>query len=135
MSSSSRTAFTAAAVLFGGAVLAYLFKEDIKECFDSENGALLQRIELAISNLERGLTELEAAQNGSAKQVAPGGMRKFLDSCNLDLDFIFSTLDSIKGNDCENIRIRRKALVDRAVAAMDRQEHLQQSFLNANEKL
>ena len=108
----------AVAVIATGALFAWIFKDDIQEVFEGEQGVLLKRVETTLTMLENGLTELE-------NQTPTSGMKKMLTDCSVDIDYLFHTLDGIKAGDCITIRSRRKALVDRANVAAERIEKLQ----------
>ena len=120
---------TAAVALAAGAALlaAWFFKEDIESAFESETATLLKRVDLALTNVERGMAELEASDRS---KIGAGGLRKMLTSCSLDLDNIFHFLDEVKieGQESKSLRTKRKGLVDRANSLSERHEVLQREL-------
>jgi len=125
MSSKAATGVAAVLAVGAGLLAAWVFKEDIKAAFEGEKEGLLKRCDQALQAVEDGLGELEAADK---TRIGSGGLRKMLTACSVDLDFIFSSLDQIKftNNEGDSLRIKRKALVDRANHASERCETLQQ---------
>ena len=110
------------------AVTVFVFKDQIKETFESENSSLLRRCDAVVGNLEKGLAELDKQEVGNTT-VPLDVSKKVLTHAQLDLDFVTQTLDEMKFSTIEdaagNLRKARKGLIDRLNVLSEDLERLQ----------